>query len=98
VYSDPEHFDPERWLHEVSTPAMREHFMPFSKGGRACLGRNLALIELRLLTLALLRRFDVKAATGTSSDGMEMRDLRPFPDGFESWQVRFGVREVGQVR
>jgi cytochrome P450 len=53
---------------------MREHFMPFSKSTRACLGRNLALIELRLLTLALIRRFDVKAATETSSDSMEMRD------------------------
>lgn len=48
--------------------------MPFSKGTRACLGRNLALIELRLLTSALICRFDIKVGSGTSSDSMEMRD------------------------
>ncbi len=30
-------------------------FMPFTKGHRDCMGRNLALIELRLMTIAFFR-------------------------------------------
>lgn len=37
VYPDPFTFNPERWLNDV-TPAMTRNLVPFSKGGRNCLG------------------------------------------------------------
>jgi cytochrome P450 len=49
-------------------------FMPFSKGTRACLGRSLAMMELRQVSSALLGKFRVSAAQNTTADSMEMRD------------------------
>lgn len=49
-------FKPERW--ENITPRQKKAFIPFSSGPRACLGRNLAEMELRLITAAWARRYD----------------------------------------
>jgi cytochrome P450 len=48
--------------------------MPFSKGSRACLGRNLATMELKLITASLLRSYVVRAASTTTKDSMAMTD------------------------
>lgn len=37
---------------------MNHFFVPFSKGTRACLGINLAYMELYLVLAYLIRRFD----------------------------------------
>jgi cytochrome P450 len=68
-------FNPERWLtDDPMSQEARDLFMPFSKGTRACLGRNLAFMELRQVTSALLLKYNVSAAPGTTSESMEMRD------------------------
>ncbi|RKP05869.1 cytochrome P450, partial [Thamnocephalis sphaerospora] len=57
-WSDPFAFKPERWL--VSPERMHEMkraFIPFSMGVRACIGRNLAWLELRTGLAAIVRRF-----------------------------------------
>lgn len=56
------------------TPAAKEMYMPFSKGPRACLGINLALMELRILSANILAKFVVSLAPGTTDDSMEIRD------------------------
>lgn len=53
---DSEEFKPERW--ESLTPRQKKAFIPFSYGPRACLGRNLAEMELRLITASWARRYD----------------------------------------
>lgn len=75
AFKDPEIFDPARWLTpEGSTAAMKELFMPFSKGTRACLGKNLAMMELRLVTASLMLQFAVTAPSQTTDESMAMRD------------------------
>lgn len=56
------------------TNEMKALFMPFSTGPRACLGKSLAIMELKLITATLLRRFKVKAASTTTEDSMSMTD------------------------
>jgi benzoate 4-monooxygenase len=47
LFSDPEEYVPERWLadsdyHPEERFNLKEYVLPFSLGGRACIGRNLA--------------------------------------------------------
>lgn len=56
VFSNPEIFAPERWLGpEMTSPEAKALYMPFSSGVRACLGKNLAMMELKLITASLLK-------------------------------------------
>ncbi|PFH60237.1 hypothetical protein XA68_11264 [Ophiocordyceps unilateralis] len=52
---DVDEFKPERW--ESATPRQKKAFIPFSYGPRACVGRNLAEMELRLITATWARRY-----------------------------------------
>ncbi|KAI4087054.1 MAG: hypothetical protein LQ344_007058 [Seirophora lacunosa] len=59
-------FHPERWLSESrnnpSSPFYNDDravFRPFSVGPRACLGRNLAYKETRLILAQVLWNFDI---------------------------------------
>src|SRR5271155_4197525 len=75
VFLNPEEFDPSRWLpKEQVTTSMNELFMPFSKGTRACIGINLANMELRIVTAALLKMYRISSANDMKPEDMEMRD------------------------
>lgn len=75
VFSNAEAFLPERWLGpEVMSPEAKALYMPFSSGTRACLGKNLAMMELKLITSTLIKQFDVRAAPDTTEDSMSILD------------------------
>jgi benzoate 4-monooxygenase len=59
LFSNPEAFDPERWFDEQQLPNLREHVQPFSIGGRACIGQNLAMIELTKVIATVVNRYDI---------------------------------------
>ncbi|PIA88500.1 Tryprostatin B 6-hydroxylase [Cercospora beticola] len=64
IYSNANEFVPERWY---SKPEMIKHadaFAPFSMGHYNCIGRNLARMQLRILTTQLLLKYDVAFAPG----------------------------------
>ncbi|KAJ5740178.1 cytochrome P450 [Penicillium malachiteum] len=58
VFPDPYNFDPNRWLGEEGRQR-RKFQMAFSKGGRKCLGIELARAELCLVVAGLVQRFDM---------------------------------------
>ena len=69
----PEEFRPERFLSakdsEKSEAATNmAAFIPFSFGPENCAGRNLAIIELRVITALMVRQFDMKFASGYDQD------------------------------
>ncbi|TKA40891.1 hypothetical protein B0A54_07803 [Friedmanniomyces endolithicus] len=74
AFPDPDVFLPDRWLYAEPTTSMKALFMPFSKGTRACIGKSLAKVELRLVVLGLLSRYEVKLAPQTTEESMEIRD------------------------
>ncbi|RKP28021.1 cytochrome P450 [Syncephalis pseudoplumigaleata] len=47
---------------------MKQSFFGFSMGSRACLGQNLAWMELRLLLSTLVRRFELTVPAGKEAD------------------------------
>jgi cytochrome P450 len=75
AFPHPDEFDPARWMesNEVSSE-MKELFMPFSKGSRACLGRSLATMELKLITAALIRSYELELSSSATEDCMTMMD------------------------
>ncbi|PCH44234.1 cytochrome P450 monooxygenase pc-bph [Wolfiporia cocos MD-104 SS10] len=54
-------FYPERWIEASGDQkkAMLDAFVPFSIGPRACIGRNLALMQLHIVLATLFHRFNV---------------------------------------
>ncbi|KAL1708595.1 cytochrome P450 [Schizophyllum commune] len=59
IFSNPETFDPERWLKEDSS-TLDHHLVAFSKGQRSCTGINLAWCELYMIFASLFRRLDLE--------------------------------------
>ena len=58
LFPDPEKFDPTRFLGQHKGQSQIEASQPFSTGPRACIGRNLAYIEMRLILANVVREFD----------------------------------------
>ncbi|KAJ2366807.1 hypothetical protein IW150_005841, partial [Coemansia sp. RSA 2607] len=56
-FPDPEVFSPDRFLSEKSDA--KQNLLAFSTGVRACLGRNLALLEMHLVLANLLRDYNL---------------------------------------
>jgi cytochrome P450 len=67
-------FDPERWLADAKQAgAAKRLSMPFGSGPRICPGRYLALMEIKLAMVVLLRHFDLAAVD--TPDGQAPREL-----------------------
>ena len=70
-YSYPDTFWPERWLIAEGIQESKEKlthnpdaFIPFSFGPANCVGKNLAMLEMRTVACALLQRFRVRLCAG----------------------------------
>ncbi|KAL3962438.1 hypothetical protein ACCO45_003961 [Purpureocillium lilacinum] len=59
---DAEEFRPERW--EAPTPRQKNAFIPFSHGPRACVGRNVAEMEMKLIAATWARRYSISLRQG----------------------------------
>lgn len=59
-----EQFIPERFYSRPELVKNKDAFAPFSIGPYACIGKNLAYMEIRLLTTQLISKFDVALAPG----------------------------------
>ncbi|KAI1814019.1 cytochrome P450 [Poronia punctata] len=55
LYERPDEFLPERYL---ENPGLKKYQFAFSKGGRQCLGINLAYQELQSFTAAIFRKYN----------------------------------------
>lgn len=61
-FGAPERFSPERWLDPGSpdtAPHNTQAFLPFGTGPRFCPGRNLALVEIKMVLAMLCHNFDI---------------------------------------
>ncbi|KIK71442.1 hypothetical protein GYMLUDRAFT_149556 [Collybiopsis luxurians FD-317 M1] len=68
--SDIEDFRPERWLglDQDRKELVNKTFNPFSVGPRACVGRNLAYLELQIIIGSLARRWDFVLEEGLTQE------------------------------
>lgn len=71
----PNEFIPERWYSQPELILDKRAFAPFSYGARYCLGKNIALVALRLVVAVLLQDYNVGFAPGYDEDTI-WRDMR----------------------
>jgi len=60
-WSDPDRYDPERWLRD---DVPREAYWPFGRGSRMCLGMRMAYIEAVLTLASAYQRYDFALPPG----------------------------------
>ena len=80
-FPDPSRFDPERWS-DPALPAQLQKtgvFTPFGSGPRLCPGRELALLEMRLVLPMLAHGFTV-SRHGASDDVHEVNGFTMSPN------------------
>lgn len=93
VFPDPFKFDPERWLGREGRER-RKFQMAFGKGGRKCLGIELARAELYLVTAALVRTFDMTLWQTDESDVAFVHDYQVAMPKLDSKGVRVMARAL----
>jgi cytochrome P450 len=70
-FSDPEAFDPDRWLEARARRLPRFAYFPFGGGPRICVGNHFAMTEATLLLALIGQRFHLELLPG------ERLELRP---------------------
>jgi cytochrome P450 len=69
LFPEPHMFKPERWMgRDADHVTLERYLVPFSKGSRACLGINLAQVEIYLTLAILFRRYDLELFETDRSD------------------------------
>lgn len=73
-FTDPERFDPDRWLGPEPPPFS---YVPFGGGARRCIGQEFALRETAIVLSTLLRRCRFVLAPGARIEIAPLVTLRP---------------------
>ncbi|KAE8375424.1 cytochrome P450 [Aspergillus bertholletiae] len=68
VFVRPEEFLPERWTTQPELVKDASAFIPFNAGPYSCVGKQLALMELRCVTAEILSRYTVEFAKEQTVD------------------------------
>jgi len=79
-FKDPDHFNPERWLGATHESAHNlEAFIPFSYGLGVCIGKQLALQNMKLLAASIVRSFDLSFPPDF--------DVQKFDDSYQDFAI-----------
>ncbi|MFJ1866890.1 cytochrome P450 [Streptomyces sp. NPDC088097] len=65
LFSDPERFDPDRWLPERAKDVARGAYLPFGGGSRKCIGDVFGMTEATLALAAVSSRWRLRPLPGT---------------------------------
>ncbi|KAK7757123.1 hypothetical protein SLS62_000670 [Diatrype stigma] len=75
AFAEPLAFIPERWHSRPELVKDKKAFAPFGVGSRACVGKGLALTQIRLVTAKLVKKYHVRFAPDCRPELVE-RDMR----------------------
>lgn len=76
-WPDPDAFDPDRFLPERLGAHQKGQYLPFGMGKRACVGANLAMLELTTIVSELVRAVRLDAWPGHTPKTGSSLTLRP---------------------
>ncbi len=87
-YDKPEEFRPERWTREFERNLPRGAYTPFAGGPRVCLGKQFAMMEMRMILATLIQRLEPNLAEGFEPDFVTELSMHPGERGMQA-EVRF---------
>jgi cytochrome P450 len=87
-FAQPLDFIPERWSSRPELVLQKGAYIPFGNGAYACIGKQLALMELRLTIADLVSKFDVIFSPG--------EDGRALMEESKDW-FTWGVADLNLV-
>ncbi len=87
-YDAPEDFRPERWTRDFERSLPRGAYTPFAGGPRVCLGKQFAMMEMRMILATLVRRLEVTIPDGFEPDFVTELSMHPGSRGMPT-DVRF---------
>lgn len=74
VFPEPNAFNPDRWLDATGDKERKQLFFAFASGGRGCVGKHLALAEMKTLLVDVYSRFTTLPDESMTAEMMEMSD------------------------
>jgi cytochrome P450 len=87
-YENPEEFRPERWTREFERSLPRGAYVPFAGGPRVCLGKQFAMMEMRMILATLLQQVRPNLPEGFEPDFVTELSMHPGERGMQT-DVRF---------
>jgi cytochrome P450 len=76
-FEDPMEFRPERWTREFERSLPRGAYTPFAGGPRVCLGKQFAMMEMRVILATLAQRVDITVPEGFEPDVVTELSMHP---------------------
>ena len=77
LWSNPETYDPSRFLDQDETFKKPDHFQPFSMGRRSCMGYKIVQIVSYFIVANLVRNYVFEEAVGNPEHQLGMLSLPP---------------------
>ncbi len=87
-FDSPLEFRPERWTREFERALPRGAYTPFAGGPRVCLGKQFAMMEMRMILATLVQRIEVTVPEGFEPEVVTELSMHP-GDGGMPTDVRF---------
>ncbi|KAK1637497.1 cytochrome P450 [Colletotrichum phormii] len=74
VFPNPDTFSPERWLSPTGEAERKRHMFAFAHGGRGCVGKHLALAEMKILLRGIYGRYSTVPDPSITPESMRSHD------------------------
>jgi len=87
-FDEPMEYRPERWTREFERQLPKGAYVPFAAGPRVCLGKQFAMMEMRIILGTLIQNVDVNLLEGFEPDFLSEISLNPGEQGMQM-KVRF---------
>ncbi len=94
-FDHPLEYRPERWTREFERELPKGAYVPFAAGPRVCLGKQFAMMEMRIVLGTLIQNVDVNLVEGFEPDFNAEISLNP---GERGMQMKVRFREGAPVR
>jgi cytochrome P450 len=92
IYTDAKTFIPERWYCKPDLVKEKSAFLPFATGPYGCIGKPLALMQIRTLVARIIMYFDVKFADGEDGSRLMHDSKDHFTMGLADLELVFVKR------